>query len=96
MGDSIPEVAVGKLHEENGRMIMSVSIEVNHGLVDGRHIGLFVDTLPSRFLVPTAHIFYNGNKTISKAQMVSQIMSLPELFLETTVCQSVNNLLKSQ
>ena len=49
MGDSIPEGAGGKLHEENGRMIMSVSIEVNHGLVDGRHIGLFVDTLPSVF-----------------------------------------------
>ena len=48
-GDSIPQVAVGKLHEENGRMVMSVSIEVNHGLADGRHIGLFVNTLPSVF-----------------------------------------------
>ena len=48
-GDSIPEVAVGKLHEENGRMVMSVSIEVNHGLADGRHIGLFVDMLPTVF-----------------------------------------------
>lgn len=27
---------------------------------------------------------------------VFQIMSLPKLLLETTVCQSVNNLLKSQ
>lgn len=44
-GDSIPEVAVGKLHEENGRMVMSVSVEVNHGLADGRHIGMFVDSL---------------------------------------------------
>lgn len=51
-GDSIPEVAVGKLHEENGRMVMSVSIEVNHGLADGRHIGLFVDALPTVFQLP--------------------------------------------
>ena len=49
IGDSIPEIAVGKLHEENGRMVMSVSIEVNHGLADGRHIGLFVDTLTNFF-----------------------------------------------
>ena len=48
-GDSIPEIAVGKLHEENGRMMMSVSVEVNHGLADGRHIGLFVDVLASIF-----------------------------------------------
>lgn len=48
-GDSIPEVAVGKLHEEDGRMVMSVSVEVNHGLADGRHIGLFVDALPAGF-----------------------------------------------
>ena len=47
--NSIPEVAVGKLHEGNGRMVMSVSIKVNHGLVAGRHIGLLVDTLPSVF-----------------------------------------------
>lgn len=48
-GDSIPEIAVGKLHEENGRMMMSVSVEVNHGLADGRHIGLFVDALANVF-----------------------------------------------
>lgn len=44
-GDSIPEIAVGKLHEENGKMIMSISIEANHGLVDGRHIGMFLESL---------------------------------------------------
>ena len=46
-GDSIPEVAVGRLHEEDGKMMMSVSIEANHGLVDGRHIGMFLESLSS-------------------------------------------------
>lgn len=46
-GDSIPEVAVGKLHEESGKMMMSISVEANHGLVDGRHIGMFLESLSS-------------------------------------------------
>ena len=44
-GDSIPEVAVGRLIDHDGRMKMSVSITVNHGLADGRHLGLFFDAL---------------------------------------------------
>lgn len=44
-GDSIPVVAVGRLHEEDGKMMMSVSVEANHGLVDGRHIGMFLELL---------------------------------------------------
>lgn len=46
-GDSIPEVAVGRLHEDGGKMMMSISIEANHGLVDGRHIGMFYESLSS-------------------------------------------------
>lgn len=44
-GDSIPQIAVGKLHDEGDRKVMSVAVEANHGLVDGRHVGLFFDAL---------------------------------------------------
>ena len=41
--DSVPQVAFGKVIEENGREKMSVAITVNHALVDGYHVGLFFD-----------------------------------------------------
>ncbi|MBE0649762.1 MAG: chloramphenicol acetyltransferase [Bacteroidales bacterium] len=40
--DSCPKISFGKAVEENGRKRMSVSIHVHHGLVDGYHVGLFV------------------------------------------------------
>lgn len=43
--NSIPEIAVGKLIDDGDRKRMSVSIMVNHGLADGRHIGMFFDAL---------------------------------------------------
>lgn len=44
-GDSIPQVAVGKLVDAGGRKEMTVAIEVNHGLADGRHLGAFFSAL---------------------------------------------------
>ncbi|MUP42316.1 chloramphenicol acetyltransferase [Christiangramia aestuarii] len=42
-GDSCPKISFGKLSQENGRRIMPVSIHVHHALMDGYHVGLFVD-----------------------------------------------------
>ena len=39
--DSIPRIAWGKLTEHDGARTMPVSIDVNHRLIDGRHIGQF-------------------------------------------------------
>ncbi|MBE7004790.1 MAG: chloramphenicol acetyltransferase [Ruminococcaceae bacterium] len=47
--DAIPRVAWGKYVEENGRKTLGFSIEVNHRLVDGFHIGQFSETL-SRYI----------------------------------------------
>lgn len=44
-GDSIPQVAVGKLTDNDGRKMMTVAIEANHGLADARHIGQFFSIL---------------------------------------------------
>jgi len=42
--DSCPKISVGKLTEINGQKSIPVSIHVHHALVDGYHIGLFIDS----------------------------------------------------
>ena len=44
-GDSIPQISTGKLTDCGGRKMMTVSILVNHGLADGRHVGQFYTKL---------------------------------------------------
>jgi len=42
--DSCPKISFGKMMiAENGKKTMSMSIHVHHGLMDGYHVGLFVD-----------------------------------------------------
>ena len=41
--DSCPKISYGKLTTINSRKIMPVSIHVHHALMDGYHIGLFVE-----------------------------------------------------
>ena len=43
--DSIPKISVGRLRPEGGRQLMSVAINVHHGLADGYHMGLFLAAL---------------------------------------------------
>lgn len=41
--DSAPRITFGKITDANGRCTMPVSIHVHHGLVDGLHVGQFVE-----------------------------------------------------
>ena len=41
--DSCPKISFGKMTENNSKKEMSVSIHVHHGLMDGYHVGLFVE-----------------------------------------------------
>ena len=41
--DSCPKISFGKLTEVDGKKSMPMSIHVHHGLIDGYHIGLFID-----------------------------------------------------
>lgn len=41
--DSCPKVSFGKISIESDRKLMPVSIHVHHGLMDGYHVGLFVE-----------------------------------------------------
>ena len=43
--DSIPRIAWGKYSEDKGRKILGLSLEVNHRLIDGVHIGRFAEAL---------------------------------------------------
>lgn len=41
--DSCPKISFGQVREVNGRKIMSISIHVNHALMDGFHVSQFVN-----------------------------------------------------
>lgn len=52
--DSVPRLAFGKVLEKEGRLIMPVAVAANHALIDGYHVGLFLEE-------------FQKNLTISKA-----------------------------
>lgn len=41
--DAIPRINWGRYVERDGRMILNISITVNHRFVDGHHVGVFVN-----------------------------------------------------
>lgn len=41
--ESIPELSFSKVVTNEGKMSMNVAISVNHALVDGYHVGLFIE-----------------------------------------------------
>ena len=41
----MPRISWGKYTEENGRLMLGMSVEVNHRLIDGVHIGQFAAAL---------------------------------------------------
>lgn len=46
--DSCPKISVGKMTEKDGRKVMTVSVHVHHGLMDGYHVGQFYDILQQK------------------------------------------------
>lgn len=47
--DTFPKIVFGKVSEEQGKATIPISVEVNHALMDGYHMGLFVDLLQQEF-----------------------------------------------
>ncbi|MBO9732510.1 MAG: chloramphenicol acetyltransferase [Chitinophaga sp.] len=41
--DSCPKIAFGKMTAKHGRKVMPVSVHVNHALMDGYHVGQFLE-----------------------------------------------------
>jgi chloramphenicol O-acetyltransferase type A len=57
--DSIPRFAWGKLREENGRLLMPLSVQGHHGLMDGLHAGRFFEQV-QRYLDAPASLLGGG------------------------------------
>jgi chloramphenicol O-acetyltransferase type A len=43
--DSCPKISFGKMTDQNGKKSIPLSVHVHHGLVDGYHVGLFLEKL---------------------------------------------------
>lgn len=50
--DSIPKIVFGRYHRNNGKLMMPVSVEVHHSLVDGLHVGNYLNLLQELFNNP--------------------------------------------
>jgi chloramphenicol O-acetyltransferase type A len=50
--NGIPKVSFGKCRDVGGRMMMPVSVEVHHALMDGLHVGRYFERLESYFSDP--------------------------------------------
>ena len=46
--DSIPKIVFGRYYEKEGRTLMPISIEVHHALMDGFHLGKYLDALQDK------------------------------------------------
>lgn len=42
--ESVPKLAFGRATETNGKLEMTTAISVHHALMDGYHLGIFIDT----------------------------------------------------
>ena len=52
--DTVPKIVFGKIYKENNRRKMPISIEVNHSIMDGYHVGLYLEQFQAaldRFMV---------------------------------------------
>jgi chloramphenicol O-acetyltransferase type A len=50
----IPKITFGKYREAGGRVLMPVSVEVHHALMDGLHVGRYFERLEGYFRDPRA------------------------------------------
>jgi chloramphenicol O-acetyltransferase type A len=51
-GESIPRFVFGKFTKESERLIMPISIEVHHALMDGLHVGRYLSALEEALADP--------------------------------------------
>jgi chloramphenicol O-acetyltransferase type A len=55
-GESIPRLVFGKFTKENERLMMPISVEVHHALVDGLHVGRYLSTLEEALAEPETFV----------------------------------------
>jgi chloramphenicol O-acetyltransferase type A len=54
--DSIPKIVFGKYHELNGKLIMPISVEAHHSLMDGYHLGKYLQHLQNLLNEPQIYL----------------------------------------
>jgi chloramphenicol O-acetyltransferase type A len=54
--DSIPKIAFGKFVKENDRTLLPFSVEVHHALMDGLHVGRYVNRLQGALAEPETYL----------------------------------------
>lgn len=52
--DSVPKIAFGRAEAEGGRLWLPFSVEVHHALMDGLHVGRYVEDLEAVLAQPEA------------------------------------------
>lgn len=52
--DSVPKIVFGRYTERDGHRLMPVSVEVHHALMDGLHVGRYLERLQRYFVEPAA------------------------------------------
>jgi chloramphenicol O-acetyltransferase type A len=55
-GLSVPRIAFGKFLKETGRVQLPFSVEVHHALMDGLHVGKYLNRLQETLMEPEAFI----------------------------------------
>jgi chloramphenicol O-acetyltransferase type A len=55
-GESIPRFVFGKFMKENERMMMPFSVEVHHALMDGLHVGRYLERFEKALADPEGYL----------------------------------------
>ena len=54
--DSVPKISFGKFVKENGRIYLPISVEVHHALMDGLHVGKYLQRLEEMLNTPEQYL----------------------------------------
>ena len=54
--DSVPRISWGKFFEQENKMMMPLSVQAHHALVDGRHMGLYFENVQDLFYNPKNYL----------------------------------------
>lgn len=54
--DSVPKIAFGKFVEQNQRRLLPISVEVHHALVDGLHVGRYLERMQEALFQPEGYL----------------------------------------
>ena len=59
--DSVPKIVYGRAKKTDNGLLMPLSVEVHHGVMDGLHVGRFIDTVEQLFTQPALSLSIVGN-----------------------------------